>query len=72
MVASSTAALEAVRLLLRDALADLWKACSSGTPPIEQAHRDIHAVLQHIVLQHFWLEQAGRIRLGLKPTHPLF
>lgn len=112
MVASSTAALEAARLLLRDALADLWKACSSGTPvsniqrarmwssivhtaqtakttvtsmyeaagasalyidcPIEQAHRDIHAVLQHIVLQHFWVEQAGRIRLGLKPTHPLF
>jgi alkylation response protein AidB-like acyl-CoA dehydrogenase len=112
MVASSTAALEAARLLLRDALGDLWNACLSGTPVsdiqrarmwgrivhtaqtakttvtsmyeaagasalyidchIEQAHRDIHAVLQHIVLQHFWLEQAGRIRLGLKPTHPLF
>jgi indole-3-acetate monooxygenase len=112
MLASSTAALEAARLLLRDALGDLWNACISGTPVsdiqrarmwgsivhtaqtakttvtsmyeaagasalymdchIEQAHRDIHAVLQHIVLQHFWLEQAGRIRLGLKPTHPLF
>jgi len=111
-VASSTAALDAARLLLRDALGDLWNACLSGTPvsdiqrarmwgsivhtaqtakttvtfmyeaagasalyidcQIEQAHRDIHAVLQHIVLQHFWLEQAGRIRLGLKPTHPLF
>jgi alkylation response protein AidB-like acyl-CoA dehydrogenase len=112
MVASSTAALEAARLLLRDALSDLWNACSRGTPvsdiqrarmwgsivhtaqtakttvtamyeaagasalyidcPIEQAHRDIHAVLQHVILQRFWLEQAGRIRLGLKPTHPLF
>lgn len=112
MVASSTAALEAARLLLRDALGDLWTACSRGTPvtdiqrarmwgsivhaaqiakttvtsmyeaagasalyidcPIERAHRDIHAVMQHIVLQHFWLEQAGRVRLGLKPTHPLF
>lgn len=112
MVESSTAALEAARLLLRDALGDLWTACSRGTPvadiqrarmwgiivhtaqtarttvtsmykaagasalyidcPIERAHRDIHAVMQHIVLQHFWLEQAGRIRLGLKPTHPLF
>jgi indole-3-acetate monooxygenase len=112
MVASSSAALEAARLLLRDALGDLWIACSRGTPvtdiqharmwgsnvhtartakttvtsmyeaagasalyidcSIERAHRDIHAVLQHIVLQHFWLEQAGRVMLGLKPTHPLF
>jgi alkylation response protein AidB-like acyl-CoA dehydrogenase len=112
MVASSTAALEAARLLLRDALGDLWTACSRGTPvtdiqrarmwgstihaartakttvtsmyeaagasalyidcPIERAHRDIHAVMQHVILQHIWLEQAGRIRLGLKPTHPLF
>jgi indole-3-acetate monooxygenase len=112
MVASSTAALEAARLLLRDALSDLWNACSRGTPvsdiqrarmwgsivhaaqtakttvtamyeaagasalyidcPIEQAQRDIHAVFQHVILQRFWLEQAGRIRLGLKPTHPLF
>jgi alkylation response protein AidB-like acyl-CoA dehydrogenase len=112
MVASSTADLEASRLLLRDALGDVWIACSRGTSvtdiqharmwgsnvhtartarttvtsmyeaagasalyidcPIERAHRDIHAVLQHIVLQHFWLEQAGRVMLGLKPTHPLF
>ena len=112
MVASSTAALEAARLLLRDALGEVWNACISGTPAsdiqrarlwgsmvhtaqtakttvtsmykaagasalyidcsIEQAHRDIHAVLQHVVLQRFWLEQAGRVRLGLKPTHPLF
>ena len=112
MVASSTAALEASRLLLRDALGEVWNACTSETPAsdiqrarlwgsmvhtaqtakttvtsmykaagtsalytdchIEQAHRDIHAVLQHVVLQHFWLEQAGRVRLGLKPTHPLF
>ena len=112
MVASSTAALEAARLLLRDALGEIWIACSRGTPvtdiqrarmwgsmvhtaqtakttatsmyeaagasalyidcPIERAHRDIHAVMQHILLQHFWLEQAGRVRLGLKPTHPLF
>lgn len=40
--------------------------------PIERAHRDIHAVMQHIVLQPFWLEQAGRVRLGLEATHPLF
>jgi alkylation response protein AidB-like acyl-CoA dehydrogenase len=40
--------------------------------PIERAHRDIHAVAQHIVLQPFWLEQAGRVALGLDPTNPLF
>lgn len=40
--------------------------------PIERAHRDIHAVMQHIVLQPFWLEQAGRARLGLEATNPLF
>ena len=32
MVASSAAALEAARLLLRHTLADLWSACSRGTP----------------------------------------
>ena len=39
---------------------------------IERGHRDIHAVLQHIVLQPFWLEEAGRVALGLEPAHPLF
>jgi hypothetical protein len=28
--------------------------------------------MQHITLQPFWLEQAGRVGLGLEPTHPLF
>ena len=112
MMASSLAALEAARLLLRAALGDLSATCNRGTPvtdiqrarmwgsivhtaqtakkvvtsmyeaagasalyidcPIERAHRDIHAVMQHIVLQHMWLEEAGRVRLGLEPTHPLF
>lgn len=39
---------------------------------IERGHRDIHAVLQHIVLQPSWLEEAGRVALGLEPSHPLF
>lgn len=112
MVASRVAALEAARLLLRDALEELWIVCGSETPVsdiqkarmwssivyaaqtakttvtsmyeaagasalyidcfLERAHRDIHAVMQHFVLQQSWLEQAGRVRLGLKPTHPFF
>lgn len=112
MVASRIAALEAARMLLRDAPDELWIVCRSAAPVsdihkarmwssivhaaqtakttvtfmyeaagisalyidclIERAHRDILAVMLHFVLQQSWLEQAGRVRLGLKPTHPLF
>ena len=40
--------------------------------PLERAHRDIYAVGQHMILAPAWLEQAGRVSLGLKATHPLF
>lgn len=40
--------------------------------PIERAHRDIHAVMQHVVLAPMWLEEAGRVRLGLTSRHPFF
>lgn len=40
--------------------------------PLERAHRDMHAMLRHIVVQPFWLEDAGRVRLGASPTHPLY
>src|SRR6266581_1186259 len=33
--------------------------------PIERAHRDIYAVMQHVQLAPIWLEDAGRVRLGL-------
>ncbi|WP_224244715.1 acyl-CoA dehydrogenase family protein [Hyalangium gracile] len=112
MVASSSASLEAARLLLIDALGDVWATCSRGAAStemqrarlwggtihavrtakatvtsmyeaagatalyneclIERAHRDIHAVTQHIVLAQSWMEEAGRVRLGLKPNHPFF
>ncbi len=39
---------------------------------LERCHRDIWTVAQHIVLSPVWHEQAGRVRLGLKPTLPLF
>ena len=36
--------------------------------PLERAHRDLHAMLQHVVAQSFWLEDAGRriAHAGLK------
>jgi len=111
-VASSTTALDAARLLLRDALGDVWTTANRGAQAtelqrarlwgsiihtartaksvvtsmyeaagasalyndclLERAHRDIHAVTQHIVLAQSWLEDAGRVRLSLKPNHPLF
>lgn len=40
--------------------------------PLERAHRDIYAVTQHVILARRWLEDAGRVRLGLKPMNPLF
>ncbi|HJR71758.1 MAG TPA: acyl-CoA dehydrogenase family protein [Gammaproteobacteria bacterium] len=45
----------------------LYTAC-----PLERAHRDMHAMRRHIVGQPMWLEDAGRVRLGAKPTHPLY
>lgn len=29
-------------------------------------------MLRHIVAQDFWLEDAGRVKLGMSPTHPLY
>ena len=39
---------------------------------LERCNRDIWTVAQHIVLSPMWREQAGRVRLGLSPTQPLF
>lgn len=112
MVASSAAKLASARLLLHEALGDVWAACTQGTPvtdaqrarvwesghhaahvskavvrsmyeaagtsalyvdcPIERAHRDVHAVIQHVVFAPLWLEAAGRVRLGLAPQNPIF
>lgn len=40
--------------------------------PLERAHRDLHAMMRHIVVQPLWLEDAGRVAFGLAPQQPLF
>ena len=40
--------------------------------PLERAHRDLHAMRRHIVGQAMWFEDAGRVRLGAAPHHPLY
>jgi alkylation response protein AidB-like acyl-CoA dehydrogenase len=40
--------------------------------PIERTHRDIYAVMQHVIFAPMWLEAAGRVRLGLAPQNPFF
>jgi alkylation response protein AidB-like acyl-CoA dehydrogenase len=40
--------------------------------PLERAHRDLHAMLRHVVAQPLWIEDAGRVRAGLAAHHPLY
>ena len=40
--------------------------------PLERAHRDMHAMLRHVIAQPVWQEQAGRVMFGMDPTDPLF
>ncbi|MFV1986804.1 MAG: acyl-CoA dehydrogenase family protein [Gemmatimonadota bacterium] len=60
----------------RSLVTDMYEVAGSSALytdcTLERCHRDIHAALQHIVVQPVWLEEAGRVKLGLEPTNPLF
>ena len=75
-LADSWAANVTTALESRAAVSAMYAAAGTSSlyasGPIERAHRDIHAVLQHVVLQPLWLEEAGRVKLGLEPNSPLF
>lgn len=40
--------------------------------PLERCFRDVNAALGHVTLQRGILEDAGRVRLGLRPSGPIF
>jgi len=72
MLGAAITAAQTCRQLVTDMYAAAGASSLYTSSPIERAHRDIHAVMQHIALQPHWLEQAGRVMLGMEPTHPLF
>ena len=69
--ASYTAATTA-RTILSDIFAVAGTVSLYSKFPIERAHRDIHAILQHGIIQPHWMHQAGMAHLGLKPTGAMF
>jgi alkylation response protein AidB-like acyl-CoA dehydrogenase len=40
--------------------------------PLERAHRDLHAMAAHIIAQPNYVEDTGRVQLGLKPLNPIY
>jgi alkylation response protein AidB-like acyl-CoA dehydrogenase len=40
--------------------------------PLERAHRDLHAMAAHIIAQPNYVEDTGRVQLGLRPLNPLY
>jgi hypothetical protein len=40
--------------------------------PLERAHRDLHAMLRHIVASPALAEDAGRVHFGLEPVDPFY
>lgn len=40
--------------------------------PLERHHRDLHAMLRHIVAQKMWLEDVGSVMFDLPPEIPIY
>ncbi len=65
--AASAAEIAVDTMYAAGGISSLYTTC-----PLERAHRDMHAMRRHIVGQPLWLEDAGRVRLGGTPKHPLY
>lgn len=70
--AASVQAALAARSMLTEIYAAAGTASLYTKSHIERAHRDIHAVLQHGIVQPHWLDQAGMAYVGIKPTGAMF
>lgn len=68
-------AVDLARRLGLDAVRSLYELGGSASAytahPLERAHRDAHVMVQHVIFDSVWAEQAGRIRLGLPATSAL-
>jgi hypothetical protein len=50
-----------------------WLYASSTRPTGRAAvEGDGYRMARHVVAQTIWFEDAGRVRLGMPPTHPLY
>lgn len=70
--ASAVVAAQAARTAVSDIYATAGTAALYNSSPIERAHRDIYAVLQHGTIQPHWLSVSGKVQLGLTADSPVF
>ncbi len=70
--AASVQAASDARAMLTEIYAVAGTAALYTSSHIERTHRDIHAVLQHGIIQPHWLNQAGMAYVGLKPNGAMF
>ena len=69
---SSVLAAETSRTMVSEIYAAAGTVSLYTENKIERAHRDIHAVLQHGIIQPHWMNQAGMAYLGIKPKGAMF
>jgi alkylation response protein AidB-like acyl-CoA dehydrogenase len=65
-------AVDAAKVSVESAYAAAGTAALYTDCPLERAHRDLHAMLRHVVAQPVWVEDAGKVTLGMTPSRPLY
>jgi alkylation response protein AidB-like acyl-CoA dehydrogenase len=70
--AASCQAATASRLMISEIYAVAGTSSLYSKFGIERVHRDIHAVLQHGIIQPHWMNQAGMAYVGLTPPVAMF
>ena len=70
--AASCAAASDARAMVSEIYAVAGTASLYKKYKIERAHRDIHAILQHGIVQPHWMNQAAMAYVGLTPNGAMF